>query len=124
MVEPRVRGGVFGVAGSECKAAGGGAARRRGKLVGTRRRRGAMTDQSLCLIVVVLDRSGSMASIKNEMEGGLNAFVAEQAKLPGKCLFTLASFDEWNGKTEVEWPYEEEPIGAVGQIVIIPRGGT
>jgi len=49
---------------------------------------------NLTEIVVVLDRSGSMASMKEEAEGGLATFVAEQKAQEGEARFTLAIFDD------------------------------
>jgi len=45
-------------------------------------------------IVLVLDRSGSMGVIKDDVIGGFNHFLQEQKKLPGKANFTLAQFDD------------------------------
>lgn len=45
-------------------------------------------------IVVVLDRSGSMGSIKDDAIGGFNHFLTEQQKLPGKAWMTLVQFDD------------------------------
>lgn len=45
------------------------------------------------IIAAVVDRSGSMGSIKGDAEGGLNAFLAEQKKL-GNARLTLAEFDD------------------------------
>lgn len=44
-------------------------------------------------ITFVLDRSGSMQTIWNDVEGGLSTFVAENKKLPGEVRFTLVVFD-------------------------------
>ena len=41
----------------------------------------------------VLDRSGSMASIRDDVIGGFNSFVDEQRKQPGECLVTVVQFD-------------------------------
>jgi len=41
----------------------------------------------------VIDRSGSMASIKDETIGGFNAFMDEQKALPGKARVTFIQFD-------------------------------
>jgi hypothetical protein len=45
--------------------------------------------QDLTDIVVVLDRCGSMQACKDDAEGGLNAFVEDQKKRPGRAVFTL-----------------------------------
>lgn len=44
-------------------------------------------------IVVIADRSGSMASIVKDAIGGYNAFLAEQQKNKGAANLTLAMFD-------------------------------
>ena len=44
-----------------------------------------MTDPQQALIAVLLDRSGSMESIKSDTEGGFNAFIDEQRKEPGEA---------------------------------------
>ena len=44
-------------------------------------------------IVMVLDRSGSMSSIKSDMEGAINEYVKDQQKVDGECTFTFAQFD-------------------------------
>jgi Mg-chelatase subunit ChlD len=46
------------------------------------------------LLVLVVDRSGSMETIRDDMQGGLNSLLAEQAKLEGRCFVTLAQFDD------------------------------
>lgn len=44
-------------------------------------------------IYFVLDESGSMASIANDVVGGFNSFLAEQQAQPGKCRLTLVKFE-------------------------------
>jgi Mg-chelatase subunit ChlD len=78
-----------------------------------------MTNSDNTVIVVVLDRSGSMVSIKSDTEGGFNAFMAEQAKQPGNVLVTLAQFD-----TEYEIVYTDKPISEVPKLDLRPRGAT
>ncbi len=71
-------------------------------------------------IIVVLDRSGSMESIKNDMVNGLKNFIAEQKRLPGQCLLTLIQFDTQGYDTV----FEAKPISNVPNIELVPRGGT
>jgi hypothetical protein len=54
-----------------------------------------MTDKNKHLRVVIVDRSGSMQSIQRDMDGGLRAFVKEQAAQPGETLFTIVEFDDY-----------------------------
>lgn len=68
--------------------------------------------------LVILDRSGSMHSIKNEIEKGLNSMAASQARLPGHVSFDLLTFD-----TELEYRYEDVDA-ARARFSIDPRGGT
>lgn len=70
-------------------------------------------------ITLVVDRSGSMDSIRTDAEGGINAFVAEQAKTPGSALLTLVHFD-----TEYEFVHQGIPIQSVPKYELQPRGQT
>lgn len=70
-------------------------------------------------IIIVLDRSGSMSAIRDDAEGGLNEFVAEQkAKLPGETNLALVQFD-----TEYETVYDGT-LAAAPSFKLQPRGGT
>jgi len=70
-------------------------------------------------ITLVIDRSGSMQQIQSEAEGGVNTFITQQAKEPGKALLTLVQFD-----TEYEFVHKGIPVGDVPQFHLIPRGFT
>ena len=45
-------------------------------------------------IAVILDRSGSMESIRDDTIGGFNAFLNEQKQQPSKATLTLVQFDD------------------------------
>jgi uncharacterized protein YegL len=45
-------------------------------------------------IVVVLDKSGSMAITKDDVVGGFNKFLEDQKKLQGECTLTMVFFDQ------------------------------
>lgn len=70
-------------------------------------------------IILLIDRSGSMASIKDDMEGGLKVFIEEQKKLDSKCLLTYYKFDE-----RFEPEFEGSDIQSIESINIAPRGMT
>lgn len=72
-------------------------------------------------ILVILDRSGSMQEARTDHEGGLRAFVAQQRATPGAALFTLTQFDT---EARCEVVYDRVPLTAVGEISLMPRGGT
>ncbi|WFR73707.1 hypothetical protein P9209_09030 [Prescottella defluvii] len=76
-----------------------------------------MTNPDLTLIAVLLDRSGSMHSIKSDTEGGFDSFIAEQRAQPGTAEVTLAQFDR-----EYERVYTTVPIAQVPPLELRPRG--
>lgn len=78
-----------------------------------------MSDKDTALLVFLLDRSGSMYDIKHDIEGGLNAYVAEQKAEPGSATASLHQFD-----TEYEDVYLDKPLAEVPPFVLEPRGGT
>ncbi|EWT01366.1 von Willebrand factor A [Intrasporangium oryzae NRRL B-24470] len=78
-----------------------------------------MTNPNLTHLYFLLDRSGSMESIKDDTEGGFNAFVAEQRATAGECRVTLAQFDN-----EYEEVYRDRPIADVPRLELRPRGMT
>jgi len=71
------------------------------------------------LIAIVLDRSGSMYRVKADTEGGLRAFLAEQADVPGETLVTLRQFDDKHDTV-----FENVPLADVPAFELKPRGGT
>jgi len=78
-----------------------------------------MTNSNLTHIAFLLDRSGSMHSIKDDTEGGFNAFIAEQRQQGGECRVTLAQFDN-----EYEEVYRDLPLAEVPALRLVPRGST
>jgi hypothetical protein len=78
-----------------------------------------MTDPNLTHLYFLLDRSGSMQSIRDDTIGGFDAFIAEQRKQPGDCRVTLAQFDN-----DYEVVYTDRPIGEVPSLDLQPRGST
>jgi hypothetical protein len=70
-------------------------------------------------LTVVLDRSGSMATIQSDAEAGLNEFIRKQKEQPGDCTFTLVQFD-----TEYEFVHKALPIEEVPHCTLVPRGWT
>ncbi|WP_197379969.1 VWA domain-containing protein [Mycolicibacterium mengxianglii] len=78
-----------------------------------------MSNQNLTLIAFLLDRSGSMQSIKSDVIGGFDAFLAEQRAADGDCRVTLAQFDN-----EYEVVYNSLPLSDVPPLVLNPRNST
>ena len=77
------------------------------------------TRPDLTHIYVLLDRSGSMQSIKDDIVGGFDAFVAEQRRGDGECRMSLARFDN-----EYELVFSDVPVEEVGPLQLDPRGST
>lgn len=80
-----------------------------------------MTHAKLTEVAVVMDRSGSMSSIKDDMEGGLWSMIQEQHGLPGKCRISLYRFDH-----DFEISFEGKDSGEIKRedCMLAPRGST
>ena len=73
-------------------------------------------------IICILDRSGSMGHMTEEVIGNFNHFLAEQKELEGKAKLTLAIFD-----TEYKLIYDEVNLQNARPLtndVYFARGGT
>lgn len=79
--------------------------------------------QNLHWIIVCIDKSGSMAKIKDDMIGGFNSFIQSQLKLNiGECRIFAYSFD-----TYYETLFDNVDIKTCPQLNYqnyIPRGWT
>lgn len=78
-----------------------------------------MTNPSYTHLAVLLDRSGSMHSIKTDTEGGFAAFIEQQLATPGRCDVTLAQFDD-----VYEEVYVAKPLASVPPLDLRPRNST
>lgn len=78
-----------------------------------------MSNPNLTRLVFLLDRSGSMQSIKSDVIGGFDAFLAEQRTGEGQCTVTLAQFDN-----EYEVVYRDLALAQVPPLELNPRGST
>src|SRR6478735_8766782 len=78
-----------------------------------------MTQAGLTNILAILDRSGSMSNIQDDMNGGIKELLKEQRKAPGKLRVDVTTFD-----TIVETPYEGVKAKKIVHPLIHPRGGT
>ena len=78
-----------------------------------------MTDANLTHLYFLLDRSGSMVSLREDTIGGFDTFIAEQRVAPGRCRVTLAQFDN-----EYDEVYADRDIATVPSLELVPRGST
>lgn len=82
-----------------------------------------MTRESYTHITLILDRSGSMFSIRSDVVGGVNRFIDTQKGLPGECTLSLVQFDD-------EEPYEVlRDFASIATVPLLgdeysPRGNT
>lgn len=80
-------------------------------------------------LLVVVDRSGSMQSVRSDAEGAINAFIDEQKTVEGECEITLVDFDAprftWGAGTN-DWfrTVYQGPIARASHYRLEPRGGT
>ncbi len=76
-------------------------------------------DKNLCDITLVVDRSGSMSSCKQEAQNGINHFIEEQKKVEGNAYLSLIQFD-----TEYEFVHKGKVIREIQEYKLVPRGMT
>lgn len=75
-----------------------------------------------CHVVVVLDRSGSMSSMKSDVIGGFNNLLKEQLKTEGTATMTLVQFDDIY---EVLSDFAElKDVAELNNQTFQPRGST
>jgi uncharacterized protein YegL len=78
-----------------------------------------MTNRNLTLIGVLVDRSGSMKSMHDEMTTAIRIFLQEQANRPGKAQVSLSQFDNYYDDV-----YSLVEINDVPDYILKPRGST
>lgn len=73
-------------------------------------------------ITLVLDRSGSMESIRTDAIGGCNRFLADQQALPGEATLSLVQFNQ-----EPLFLHEFAPLAGIPPLndrTFVPEGNT
>jgi len=76
-----------------------------------------MTNSNYTHLALVVDRSGSMADIKDDAQGGINTLITEQFAEDGQLTVTLSQFDD-NFEDVVRMS------GKPFQYALAPRGTT
>jgi hypothetical protein len=79
-------------------------------------------NMELTEMVYILDRSGSMASMREAAVSAFNGFLKEQKELPGEARLSVVLFDD-----EYLLPYDSLPLEKVRPMVAAdfePRGST
>lgn len=75
-------------------------------------------------ISFLLDRSGSMGSIRNDVIGGFNQFLREQQQRPGDCRMTLVQFDSQAPFEILADAADVKALAPLDGARYEPRGGT
>lgn len=73
-------------------------------------------------ITIILDRSGSMDSVKDDTIGGFNNFLGEQQQVEGEAVLSLVQFDD-----QYEVVYLDKDINSAAKLTeatFQPRGMT
>lgn len=77
-----------------------------------------MTNPDYTALLFIIDESGSMYNIAQDMEGGIATLLEEQSRLPGKLTVDVAYFD-------TDFRYDQSLVAAAeAEIKIVPKGGT
>lgn len=74
------------------------------------------------LVSFLLDRSGSMQTVKSDVIGGFNAFLKEQRAAEGKCRFVLTLFD--TQEIDTEDFADVRDVDELTESSYVPRSGT
>jgi len=78
-----------------------------------------MSKKNYTHIISLIDCSGSMSSIKTDMEGGFDVFIKKQQEVEGEATSTLIQFDD-----AYEVLHENIAIKQVPKFNLVPRGMT
>jgi Mg-chelatase subunit ChlD len=81
-----------------------------------------MSSNKATFILMVLDESGSMASKRQDVIGGFNAFISEQRQEPSPCRVSLIKFN-----TRPTQVFDAKPLAEVPALTehgYIPGGNT
>jgi Mg-chelatase subunit ChlD len=75
-------------------------------------------------IAVILDRTGSMESIRDDTIGGFNSFLSEQKQQPGKATLTLVQFDSQDPYEVIHQVKTIQEVPELTKETYVPRATT
>jgi hypothetical protein len=78
-----------------------------------------MTDRNLSELIIILDRSGSMSTIRSDMEGGFASFMRDRHNDKTEVRVSLYQFDD-----QYDVVYEQRPAREIHHLHLEPRGST
>lgn len=73
---------------------------------------------------ILLDRSGSMESMRADVIGGYNNFISEQRKTAGRARVTLVQFDSQDPQEILLSAMRLDRVPELTEDTFVPRGGT
>jgi hypothetical protein len=75
-------------------------------------------------LAVILDRSGSMESIRDDIIGGFNTFLDQQKAEPGSATLTLVQFDTEDSYETIHRFKALQEVPKLTRETFVPRSGT
>ena len=75
-------------------------------------------------LAVILDRTGSMESIRDDTIGGFNAFLSEQKQQPCKATLTLVQFDSQDPYEIIHQVKTVQEVPDLTKETYVPRATT
>ena len=75
-------------------------------------------------ISILLDRSGSMEAIRDDVIEGYNTFLREQQQLPGEATWSLTQFDLEDPREVIHWFRPLAKVPRLDRATFVPRAGT
>ena len=75
-------------------------------------------------IAVILDRTGSMESIRDDTIGGFNSFLNEQKQQPSKATLTLVQFDSQDPYEVIHQVKTINEVSELTRETYVPRATT
>jgi hypothetical protein len=75
-------------------------------------------------ITVILDRTGSMESIRDDTIGGFNAFLRDQKAQPGTATLTLVQFDSQDPYEVIHRFRPVQEVPELTRATYVPRAST
>jgi hypothetical protein len=79
-------------------------------------------NDNLSEIICIIDRSGSMESIKSDAIGGFNSFISQQKQEPGEAHVTIVLFDDQYDV--IASGVRIEKVAPLNDMTFVPRGST
>jgi len=81
-------------------------------------------NQNYTHMSVILDRTGSMESIRDDVIGGFNAFLHDQQQQEGKATLTLVQFDTQDPYEVVHHWKDIKAVPDLDRNTYVPRAST